>query len=98
MIEVVAPEEIVVGKPFEVSFSAEQRVSGRLRLTAGTEELSFTLTVLGDDGPTKEPATGSSHRVRGKTGRFLVSDWGEHAVGDELVLRFEGVKRWMKVV
>jgi hypothetical protein len=41
---------------------------------------------------------GTAHRVRGRTGRVLVSDWGEHAEGAELVLRFEGVKRWMKVV
>jgi len=98
VVEVVAPEEIVVGVPFEVRYSAERRVSGRLRLTAGTELVPFTLTPLGKDGPVKAPMAGAAHRVRGKTGHFLVSDWGDHPEGAELVLRFEGVKRWMKVV
>ncbi len=98
MIEVVAPAQIVVGQPFEVRFSAEKRMAGRLRLTSGTELVPFSLTVMGDDGPLKPPVEGTAHRVRGKAGHFMVSNWGEHAEGVELVLRFEGVKRWMKVV
>jgi len=98
VIEVVAPEQIVVGQPFEVRFSAEKRMAGRLRLTSGTELVPFSLTVMGDDGPLKPPVEGTAHRVRGKAGHFMVSNWGEHAEGVELVLRFEGVKRWMKVV
>jgi len=97
VIEVVAPEEIVVGQPFEVRYTAEKRVAGRLRLTAGTELVSFTLTALGEGGPIKEPVTSTAHRVRGRAGHFLVSDWGAQEAGSELVLRFEGVKCWMKV-
>lgn len=98
MIEVAAPEEIVCGQPFEVSYTSATRVAGRLRLTRDTELVSFTLTPLGDGGPIKEPVTGTAHRVRGRSGRFSIRDWGDHPVGCELVLRFEGVKRWMRVV
>lgn len=92
MVQLLAPPEIVLGQPFNVSFSSETRVSGRLRLTRGTESLPFTL-VWGE----REPATGAGHRVRGKNVSLVVSDWGEHEVGTELVLRFEGVKLWLKV-
>lgn len=98
MIEVVAPEQIVVGQPFEVTYTADKRVAGRFRLTDGKDLVTFTLTEMGDGGPVKSPQTGTHHRVRGREGRFLISDWGAPEVGSELVLRFEGVKRWLKVV
>ena len=93
MVTLEAPESIVTGKPFEVSFRTESRVSGRLRLTAGTEAVDFTLV---RDG--REPVPGNGQRLRGKSGSFIVADWGEHAIGDELVLRFEGAKAWLRVV
>lgn len=93
MITLVAPDTIALGAPFEATFSSPTRVAGRLRLTSGTDLVPFTLRREGRD-----PMQGTAHRVRGKEGAFHISDWGEHAVGTELVLRFEGAKAWMKVV
>ena len=36
-----APEQIATGTPIPFSFSSQTRVSGRVRLTHGTEALSF---------------------------------------------------------
>ena len=47
------------------------------------------------DGELSEPA--DQHRVRGRKGELRIVDWGEHPVGTELVLRFEGAKVWLKV-
>jgi hypothetical protein len=92
VVELVAPNVITVGEPFLVAFEAQERVAGRLRITAGTEAIEFTLVREG-----REPARGTAHRVRGRSGSFQVRDWGEHAPGSELVLRFEGAKVWMTV-
>ena len=92
MIKLVAPEQITLGVPFDVEFESDQRASGRLRLTAGTNNIHFTLEREG-----KEPAHGESPRIRGKKGTFRISAWGMHTVGTELVLRFEGAKAWMTV-
>lgn len=92
MIELVAPQTLTVGQPFLVAFRSDTRVAGRLRLTAGTELVPF---VLEREGRAPERAT--THRVRGKEGSFRVLDWGDHAEGTELVLRFEGAKVWMTV-
>ncbi len=43
MIELVAPETLVLGQPFVFSFRSETRVAGRIRLTSGTEAVEFTL-------------------------------------------------------
>ena len=91
--ELKAPEQIFVGAPIVFSYSSDNRVSGRLRLTAGTEAVMFRLQKEGADAG--EPDAGP--RVRGKSGTFAISDWGQHEVGAELVLRFEGRKVWMKV-
>jgi hypothetical protein len=93
LIELVAPSEIPLGQPFHVTFRSPTRVSGRLRLTKERDLVPFTLLREG-----RESVTGDSHRVRGKEGALVVKDWGEHAPGTELVLRFEGAKVWMKVV
>ena len=69
------------------------RIAGRIRLTLGTEALSFRLS--GAEGEPSEPSAG--HRVRGKTGDYRITEWGQHPAGTELVLRFEGRKIWMKV-
>ena len=84
MIELRAPSEIVLGQPFEVSFSAEERVAGRLRITAGKDEVPFVLERVD-----REPVRAARHRVRGRSGEFVIRDWGEHPPGAELVLRFE---------
>ncbi len=89
-----APEQITNGMPIPFSFTSVTRVSGRVRLTLGTEALSFRL----ERGEGELSAPSSGHRVRGKTGAFKIVDWGEHSVGTELVLRFEGRKVWMKVI
>lgn len=94
MTTLTAPETIALGQPIAFSFTADERVTGRIRLTAGTEAVPFRLER--DPGTVSEPKPG--HRVRGREGSFRIHDWGEHAVGDELVLRFEGAKAWMKVV
>ena len=91
--ELHAPEKITLGRPIAFRFSSETRVSGRVRLTAGTNALPFRLQRAG--GEVGELA--SSHRVRGKTGAFQIVDWGTHEAGVELVLRFEGRKVWMRV-
>ena len=93
MTTLTAPESIVLGQPIEFSFSAEERVAGRIRLTAGTEAIPFRLER--DPDTVSEPKPG--HRVRGRSGSFRIVDWGDHAVGSELVLRFEGAKVWMTV-
>ena len=93
MIELVAGPNIVVGQPIHVAFKSDHRVSGRLRLTAGKDALTFLLEREG-----KDPETSAGPRVRGKSGAMVLRDWGEHAVGVELVLRFEGAKCWLKVV
>ena len=93
MVTLTAPETIVVGQPFDISFSATERVAGRLRLTVGTEAVEFLLEREG-----REPARAAGHRLRGRELKARISDWGEHEVGAELVLRFEPRKVWMKVV
>lgn len=92
MIELVAPQTLTVGQPFLVAFRSPTRVAGRLRLTAGTELVPFVLEREG-----REPVKSTTHRVRGKEGSFRIADWGDHADGTELVLRFEGAKVWMTV-
>lgn len=93
MVKLTAPSEITVGEPIEMSFEADQRVAGRIRLTHGTELVSFRFAREGQDA--SESAT--AHRVRGRNGSFVLTDWGEHAAETELVLRFEGAKVWMRV-
>ena len=93
MTTLTAPETIALGQPIEFSYAADQRVAGRIRLTAGTEAIPFRLER--DPGTVSEPKPG--HRVRGREGSFRILDWGEHEVGAELVLRFEGAKAWMKI-
>ena len=92
MVELTAPDTILVGHPFTVGFRSDTRVAGRIRITAGTEAISFVLE-RGD----RPPESSAAHRVRGKQGTFRVRDWGEHPEGAELVLRFEGAKKWMTV-
>ena len=92
MVELTAPPQIVVGQPFTVSFRSEERVAGRLRLTAGTEALGFELRREGRD-----PVTSAGHRLRGREATVEIANWGEHESGTELVLRFEGAKVWIKV-
>lgn len=92
MIELVAPNTIHLGAPFPFAFKADERVAGRLRLTSGEDLVPFTLEREGRD-----PVTDTTHRLRGREGSFVIRDWGEHAVGTELVLRFEGRKLWLKV-
>ena len=92
MLQLEAPETIVPGQPFTVRFQSETRVSGRLRLTHGTESLPFTL-----DREGREAVRSDGPRVRGKQGELVISDWGDHAPGTELVLRFEGAKVWLTV-
>jgi len=92
LVELVAPNTITLGEPFLVAFRSDTRVAGRLRLTAGTEAIPFVLEREG-----KEPTKSAGHRVRGKEGSFRILDWGDHEVGSELVLRFEGAKVWMSV-
>lgn len=92
MVVLIAPETVVLGQPFAISFRSEERVAGRFRLTAGTEVVPFVLA-----RPDRVDEASTGHRVRGRAGDFTVSDWGEHEVGAELVLRFEGAKRWMTV-
>ena len=93
MIELNAPETVSNGKPIHVTFTADQRVSGRLRLTAGDDALTFTLLREGRD-----PVTGDGPRVRGREGELVLTDWPEQPVDSELVVRFEGAKAWVKVV
>lgn len=93
MIELEAPEKVECGKPIQVRFRADERMAGRLRLTSGTEALTFTLLREG-----KEPVTSSGPRLRGREGMFALVDWGEHPSGTELVLRYEGAKCWIVVV
>ena len=88
-----APEQITAGEPISFSFTSETRVGGRIRLTAGTEALTYRLQ--NEAGEISEP--GAGHRIRGKAGAYSLLEWGEHAEGTELVLRFEGHKVWMKV-
>lgn len=92
MVTLTAPDALTAGTPFTIAFTADTRVAGRIRITAGTEAIPFTLTREG-----KEPTTGPAHRVRGRSGTFTVSDWGAFPAGTELVLRFEGAKHWMTV-
>ena len=91
-MKLTAPNTLIAGEPFAFSFESETRVAGRLRLTAGTDLVSFTLTREG-----REPAAGTTHRIRGRSGGGEISDWGDHPEGTELVLRFEGAKVWMTV-
>ena len=93
MVRLNAPTNIPNGEPFLVAYKADERVAGRLRITAGKDTISFTLL---QDG--KEPRTGDGHRIRGREGAFTVADWGDHVPGTELVLRFEGAKLWMTVI
>ena len=88
-----APDTVVSGKPITARFESDQRLSGRLRLTVGTESVVFTLVREGRD-----PVTSAGPRVRGKQGTLRIIDWGEYPAGTELVLRFEGAKAWMRVV
>lgn len=92
MIQLTAPERIENGKPIHATYQADSRVAGRLRLTLGTDALEFTLSREGRD-----PVTSAGPRVRGRSGAFVITDWGDHASGTELVLRFEGAKCWMVV-
>ena len=91
-MQLYAPSIIVPGQPIIASFEAEQRVSGRLRLTLDTEAIEFTLEREGRD-----PVRSNGPRLRGKQASFAISDWGEHRSGTELVLRFEGAKVWLTV-
>ena len=91
-MQLFAPEIIVNGQPIIVSFESEHRVSGRLRLTLGTEALEFTLAREGRD-----PVRSAGPRLRGKKMSFSIEDWGDHAGGTQLVLRFEGAKAWLTV-
>ena len=91
--ELHAPDQITLGSPIAFRFSSETRVSGRIRLTSGTESVPFRLQR--EAGEPSESAAG--HRVRGKSGAFQIVEWGTHTVGAELVLRFEGRKVWMTV-
>ena len=93
MIELTAPDTIVLGQPFTFAYVSETRVAGRIRLTAGTEAVSFVLEREG-----RPPEAGTSPRVRGRAGTFQIRDWGDHPVDSELVLRFEGAKKWLRVV
>lgn len=92
MIELLAPQVVQSGQPFSFAFRSDTRVSGRLRLTSGTVAIAFVLT-KGE----KVYDHSDSHRIRGKEGSFQVSCWGSHPVGEEVVLRFEGAKAWIKV-
>jgi len=92
MIELTAPESICNGEPIHVAFSAGERVSGRLRLTAGDTALAFTLKREG-----REPVTSDGPRVRGRSGALVLVGWPEQPVGSELVVRFEGAKCWIRV-
>jgi len=92
LVELIAPRQIILGQPFNFSFRSEARVAGRLRLTAGKDAVEFTL-----DRGDRPPETSAGHRLRGKQGSFQISNWGEHEVGAELVLRFEGQKLWLTV-
>lgn len=92
MIELTAPDIIENGQPIHASFKADARVAGRLRLTSGTDALEFTLV-----REKRAPVRDSGPRVRGRAGELVLTDWGEHPSGTELVLRFEGAKCWMKV-
>lgn len=93
MVKLTAPQIITPGQPIHVAYEADARVAGRVRLTAGTELVPYVLSRPG------HPATevGTAHRVRGRQGQFTLTDWGTHAAGAELVLRFEGAKAWMTV-
>ena len=93
MVELVSQKNIPLNEPFSVSFRSEDRVAGRVRLTKGTDPLTFTLVREG-----KEPVTSAGPRVRGRQGSFEIRDWGTHEVGTELVLRFEAAKLWLTVV
>ncbi|MBT3219159.1 MAG: hypothetical protein HN348_08715 [Proteobacteria bacterium] len=93
MVKLIAPETVIIGEPFTVTFSSESRVAGRLRLTSGTEALPFVL----DRGVRLEERA-PGHRVRGKQGSFQILEWGEPTAGTEIVLRFEGAKAWIKVL
>jgi hypothetical protein len=92
MVELQAPQTVASGVPFLFAFTSPTRVSGRLRLTAGTEAVAFILT-KGEQVFEKS----AGHRIRGKQGSFQVSDWGEHEPETEVVLRFEGAKAWIKI-
>ena len=92
MIELNAPRTIVVGESFPFAFTAETRLSGRLRLTSGTEAVPFVL-----EREDRVNERSPSHRIRGKQGAFRISDWGDFPTGTELVLRFEGAKLWLTV-
>lgn len=91
-MELTADETVENGKPIHIRYRADDRVSGRLRLTHGTERLTFTLQREG-----KEPVRGDGPRIRGKEGELVLSDWGTVEPGDELVVRFEGEKVWVRV-
>ncbi len=93
MIELDVPETIENGTPLHVQFKADSRLSGRLRLTAGTEALEFTLLREGRD-----PVRGSDPRVRGRSGALVLTEWAEQPVGSEIVVRFEGAKAFVRVV
>ena len=90
--ELFAPEHIQCGDAIVFGFTSDTRVSGRVRLTLGTEALPFKLD---KDGTVSELGTG--HRLRGKSGSCAIVEWGDHPAGTELVLRFEGKKIWMTV-
>ncbi len=93
MVELIAPRTIALGRPFSFTFRSDERIAGRLRLTAGTEAVPFVL-----ERPGREAVRSDGHRIRGKEGSYRILDWGEHPVGSELVLRFEGRKLWLEVV
>ena len=91
-MQLKADETVENGKPIHVRFEAEERVAGRLRLTHGTETLTFTLLREGRD-----PVRGDGPRVRGRAGELVLTEWGTVEPGDELVVRFEGEKVWIRV-
>jgi hypothetical protein len=93
MVTLTCPDHLTLGEPISVAFEATERVAGRVRLTSGTEALTFRLERAPDQ--LGDPAAG--HRVRGRKGSFRIVEWGDHPVGTELVLRFEAEKKWMTV-
>ena len=92
LITITAPSAARLGEPIPFEWKSPSRIAGRLRLTSGRDRVTFRLE---RDGTLSEPA--DQHRVRGRSGQYRIVAWGEHPVGSELVLRFEGVKVWLKV-
>lgn len=91
-MQLTADETVENGKPIHVRFESEARVAGRLRLTHGTDALTFTLLREGRD-----PVRGDGPRVRGRSGELVITEWGSVDAGEELVVRFEGEKVWVRV-